>query len=177
MVPASDSTAKFAVGTTQLAPCLSHSGLNLLVPSPEIEAHNLEVKTSLLPNAGLGLFALRDFSAGEVVCVYSGTVYSLKESQQLIDKDYVVFVSLNIHVDARNHPAVRARYANHNFDPTKVNGKLHRQPALRRALIVATHDISKGEEIYIDYGKAYWARKGVQNSTLPVVVVDTPGPQ
>jgi hypothetical protein len=55
------------------------------------EYNDVKVKRSKLPGAGNGLFAKRSFEAGEVICVYAGTILP-SEGKDYIkwDSSYVV---------------------------------------------------------------------------------------
>ena len=57
-------------------------------PPPPPNA-DVVVKTSRLPGAGLGLFAVRAFAVGELVCEYTGTVLD-SAARSLEDKSYLM---------------------------------------------------------------------------------------
>jgi hypothetical protein len=66
---------------------------------PEVPQHahtwdGVEAKTSLIPGAGMGLFATRPFHCGEVVCVY-GT----QDGSVLCTRDAIRLQVCDIHVD------------------------------------------------------------------------------
>jgi hypothetical protein len=52
--------------------------------------HGVEVRQSRIKGAGDGLFAWRDFAAGEELGVYYGRVLSLLQAPQLVDRDYLM---------------------------------------------------------------------------------------
>lgn len=51
---------------------------------------DVEVRPSLILNAGDGLFAVRDFMEGEVVCEYYGKVLTLLQALRTTDKTYLM---------------------------------------------------------------------------------------
>ena len=50
----------------------------------------VEVKTSLITGAGMGLFAKRDFRYGEIVCEYTGKVLTFLQAFKTEDKTYMM---------------------------------------------------------------------------------------
>lgn len=118
----------------------------------------LEVRKSLIEGAGQGLFARKHFRLDELICVYRGTKLSFKELLSRSKRDYVMFISLNCHIDAASHPSVYARYVNDNFDENLLNARFVKLKHYAVALVVASRDIMEGEEIYAAYGEGYWRR-------------------
>ena len=118
----------------------------------------IEARASRIANAGDGLYATRDFAAGEVLGQYYGRVLSLLQVMKLENRDYVMggFGSINVHVDARFALDSPARYVNDNFDTSALNARFDKLKEQRRALLVATRPIKAGEEVYAAYGEAYW---------------------
>ena len=55
-----------------------------------MKAIGVEVRESLLPNAGKGLFATRNFDVGELVCEYTGKVLTFMEMQRKLDHTYMM---------------------------------------------------------------------------------------
>ena len=102
-------------------------------------------------------------TAGELICVYSGTVLTLVQLMHTADRDYVMGgFGLNAHVDARDHPHVLARYINDNFAPGARNARFVKLRQHRRALVVALRDIAAGEELFVDYGEVHWKNRAPQ---------------
>lgn len=139
-------------------------------------------KTTLIGCSFHGLFAGRSFRQGDLVCVYSGTTLPTKAAIQLEDKSYLMRLGEQNYVDAKHHPDVLARYASRSFEgyadkswltsrvclgPLRYindcivkeghNVIFEKQPENNRALVRALRDIAVGEEIFVDYGKWYWA--------------------
>src|SRR5690242_5095489 len=59
-------------------------------PGEPPSSADLRVAPSLVPGAGLGLFARRPFAEGEVVCVYDGVPLSTLEALRTPDWRYMV---------------------------------------------------------------------------------------
>lgn len=121
----------------------------------------LVVAPSLVPEAGMGLFAERDYEAGEVVCTYIGRCLSLVQLLRTPDWTYIMDCGKDrrgrrIHLDARHQPRAKAAYVNHHFDGAKVNVYCEELPDERKCLVLATRRILGGEELYMDYGLKYW---------------------
>ena len=70
-------------------------------PTRRWPALGVEVRRSRIPNSGDGLFAARDFAAGELLGEYRGRVLSLLQATRLQDRDYLMGgFGINAHVDA-----------------------------------------------------------------------------
>lgn len=108
-----------------------------------------------------GLFALRSFEAGEVVCVYQGVVLKTTEALRLPveEKGYLMRLGPQCYVDAGPCPLVLARYINDPINPAGYNVRFDKLPNADppQALVVAIRSILAGEELFADYGKWYWA--------------------
>ena len=105
----------------------------------EYEAETVEVQTSTIKNSGEGLFAFRDIKKGEVISFYSGYP-NTGNLQKVLDFDY--------------YEGTLGHKANNNFSPY-INAVLDEIDIPRfgsKKTISATRDISKGEEIFYDYG-------------------------
>eukprot|EP00392_Amoebophrya_sp_AT5.2_P009400 g9428.t1 len=149
----------------------------------------IEARRSLLPNAGEGLFASRDFRRGEYVCVYFGKkvgfASKMKRATELQeaagngaargighsgseedddgDLDYVLGGFGIFSVDARFSPSP-ARYVN-DGGAEKCNLRFVKSKRQLHAILVCTKGVKSGDEFYVDYGKGYWrAREAKENS-------------
>lgn len=141
--PRSDAAAAAPGGTAGL-PC-----------SPD-----LLVAPSNIPGAGLGLFARRQFAAGEVVCVYTGVRLSTLEALRTPDWRYLVGLGRNrqgrrVWIDGRPTPSVLGRYANHQDDPARRNVRTQPRPDEEEWVLTASRPIAEGEELYLDYGRLH----------------------
>ena len=142
-------------------------------PPPPPNA-DVVVKTSRLPGAGLGLFAVRAFAVGELVCEYTGTVLD-SAARSLEDKSYLMRLGEGVFVDARTHYEVHARYINDCRDKRVHNVSFDKRPSERRALVVASRPIAAGDELYASYGPLYWLgadMRGEPSARLPEPAVE-----
>lgn len=131
---------------------------------PLVSPCYLEVRPSLIPGAGCGLFTKALLRKDSVVCEYRGWQLTLVEVLQRRNRKYVMGgFGLNCHVDAP--PEVLARYINDSFNTSKLNCRFRKQKSLKYAQIIATRDIQAGEELYASYGSVYW--KGSNGTSRP----------
>ncbi len=99
--------------------------------------------------AGLGLFAIRRFSAGERIAPYSGPLTSVQPSTPAASSPvYALEVSPGVWLDGSrvDNPS---RHANHSCQP---NAELVWQGETAGAWLIAFHAIETGSEITFDYG-------------------------
>ena len=117
------------------------------------------VKTSGIPGANYGLFAARDFRNGERLCVYAGS-----ETAPGARGDYVMQVvrfgsQVQVDAEAEKWNWCPAKFINSSCGPegktkgAKANAKLLKSGA------VQSKGIKKGEEIFMSYGREYWAKR------------------
>lgn len=123
----------------------------------------LKVKTSLLPNAGKGLFTDKPIKKGEKVIEYLGEIIDWKEYEKRVleDKDgYLFFINKKKCIDAYSTPEHKARYANDAAGLSRVKGLKNNADYEvfnnENCFIVARRDIEAGEEIFVNYTKEYW---------------------
>ena len=116
-----------------------------------------------------GLFAHRQFTAGEVVCHYVGMELRTTDALRLADKSYLMRLGPQVYVDARPCPLVKARFINDCINPAGWNVRFEKRPDLipPQALVVAMRDIGPGEELFADYGKWYWTGCDVKPTRIP----------
>jgi len=124
----------------------------------------LRVKPSSLGReAGMGLFAERDFKVNEKVTVYTGDW--LYENDEVWGGNYVLSYSQEKMIDAARTNTAPGRFAN---DP-KGSGKEANtafRPDRRRRMVAlrATRPIKKGDEIFVSYGRGYWSAHGERSA-------------
>jgi len=137
---------------------LDEFSLNLPVCRPMDDWYSdLEVRPSLISNAGLGLFTKVHIPKHTAFCEYTGTELTLRQVMQLRDKTYLMGgFGINCHIDANHHPDVKARYINDGIRDDKQNARFVKHKALKKASVVSTRDINPGDEIYASYGELYW---------------------
>mmetsp|Transcript_103899 Transcript_103899/g.292388 ORF Transcript_103899/g.292388 Transcript_103899/m.292388 type:complete len:176 (+) Transcript_103899:92-619(+) len=118
----------------------------------------LEVRPSQLgEHAGDGLFCMSAVPEGTVICEYTGRVLCTQEAMHLEDKSYLMRLGPQSYVDARDTISVLARYINDCRLPAVYNVRFDKRPDEGKALVVACRHICVGEELFVDYGKLYWA--------------------
>lgn len=118
----------------------------------------LEVRPSSLgEETGSGLFTLDAVPAGHTVCEYRGTLLRTRDASGLANKAYLMRLGPQSYVDAAEHPEVLARYINDCRNPAVYNVRFEKLPEEGRALVVSCRHICAGEELFVDYGKWYWA--------------------
>ncbi|CAK0835934.1 unnamed protein product [Prorocentrum cordatum] len=138
------------------------ASLGVLLAYLRGDGGGLEVRASLIPGAGRGLFAARAFGEGDLLCVYSGTPVPLAQVvRREVSTDYLMGGFGLYSVDASAHPEVLARYINDHPEGGRRNARFVKLKQQRRALVLASRAIAAGEEIYAGYGEGYWrARPG-----------------
>lgn len=126
----------------------------------------VKIKKSQLPKAGNGLFVLKEFRRGDIVCEYEGEIvpWSVCEARaQEGHEGYVFFFSKNRCVDAYFTPWAFGRYANDARGIGRVAGltnnaqyEIKTRNGEKRVYIVATRTIKAGQEVFVHYGDDYW---------------------
>ena len=114
----------------------------------------LEIKKFDLPNGNsiCGLFAQRDIKRGEMITEYAGEILPTKSNRK---PTYLWEGDKQFHIDSMYYRSAGSM-ANHGF-PNAVMEQLHLSTdgMLDRYILVALDDISKGEQIIINYGTHY----------------------
>ena len=121
-----------------------------------------------------GLFAGAPIKQGDTVTVYTGELYRTAAALKVEDKSYLMRLGEQCYIDARTwgpdgRPPCIARYINDCINPAGFNVKFVKQPIAQPhpcAVVVALRDIAAGEELFVDYGKWYWA--GCRATLKPV---------
>lgn len=138
------------------------------IPAPEPidaeEADYLFVQSSSIPSAGAGLFTAIPIHRGEIIAVFQGDLLSPAEAKERAStaKD-AYFVSLldGSTMDSM-HTECFAKYAN---DAEGPGGSRLRNNAVitlndeDEPCLVATRTIKAGGEVFVSYGKDYWAAR------------------
>jgi len=117
---------------------------------------DVEVRTSRLAGAGLGLFAKRPFAVAEAIGDYVGDTLETDAAMRLADKSYLMRLGGGVFVDARRHYSVVARFVNDCRDARCHNCAFDKRPAEQRARLVCTRPVAAGDEFYASYGSFYW---------------------
>lgn len=120
----------------------------------------IEVKESVLPGAGSGLFATDYISKGSLIVEYKGRITTWSEVDHEEGKNgYIFYVTRNHVIDAGNYKSALARYANDARGIGRVKGVLNNAEYVehgKKVYIQAVKDIPAGAEILVNYGKEYW---------------------
>jgi hypothetical protein len=139
---------------------------NALLPLPPKGPHDafLEVRTSHIAGAGLGLFVGTQrgrWTAGEIVCYYYGHIHTYQSAAAILtDRSYLLHVHGNVLLDAGPIVSVKARYINDPCNEDMVNVQFVPEPQeLLRVAVVAIKTIYSGQELFVDYGEAYWSQQ------------------
>ena len=101
--------------------------------------------------AGLGLFAVRDFTRGEYVIEYKGERISTEEADRRGGR-YLFAVNDKIVLDGKDRKYT-ARYMNHSCVPNAYAEIDEDEEAI---YFYAKKKIKAGDEITFDYGKEYF---------------------
>lgn len=116
---------------------------------------SVTVQRSRIASAGDGLFACVPFRKGDAICQYAGRL--LRAADLPADRTYVVQVNGDHFIDGAQDGGV-ARYAN-DAGATHNNARLAVDRVRKRVILRATRNIAAGSEIYVSYGKGYWAAR------------------
>lgn len=120
----------------------------------------LQVKDSLLPFAGKGLFTTEFIPKGTKIVEYKGRITTWKDVDHKDGNNgYIYYVKRNHVIDASTYPSALARYANDARGIQRVKGLTNNAEYVEEGLkvfIQAVKDIPAGSEIFVDYGKEYW---------------------
>jgi hypothetical protein len=141
----------------------------------------LEVKTSTIVGAGLGLFTKLPIKKGQWITEYSGTVIERDEADRLKSKkkhshirvleyqgrcmngfrnpaDAIGLGGASFANDARHGPFTNnATFKNCTDNTRRLDGKKKVRSAMPRCVLIAKVDIPANSEIFISYGKDFWA--------------------
>jgi hypothetical protein len=126
-------------------------------------AAGLDVRPSQIRGAGNGLWTVRKFASGEVLCEYRGRVISLADvhSMSLRERDYVMGgFGVRVHLDGAHDLNMLGRYVNDNGDATMLNAEFSKHRPERCALVRALRPLAAGEEVFASYREGYWRARG-----------------
>jgi len=125
----------------------------------ESSKKHLEVKKSIIPKAGKGLFTTKPVKKGTRIIEYKGKIRTWKEAKKEPgDNAYIFYVNRDHVIDAKPSRA-KARFANDASGLSKVKGITNNSRYIEdgvRVFIEAKQDIPAGSEILVGYGKEYW---------------------
>lgn len=144
----------------------------------------LKIDKSTIPNAGNGLFTLKDRDTDEIIAKYLGQRINVKELNKRYGKGLATYATrvgrTGTYIDAAKTPSGMARYANDvrgtNKQPNaelRVTGKTKRAGVnlvAKRPIRTTSQRNSKGKrenrkEILLDYGEEYWDQNAAHKRT------------
>jgi SET domain-containing protein len=138
-----------------------------------VVGNGLEVRTSTIKEAGLGLFATRPFKSNDYITQYCGRRTSADEAKAAVGPGqefgrhhshtksvgpHEVILGLQGH-DARTGIG-GASLANHAKTPNTTYASLELKSGQTLIFIKAKTDIKPGDELFVNYGRNYWLRLG-----------------
>ncbi len=101
--------------------------------------------------AGLGLFATKEFTRGDFIIEYTGEHIPTEEADRRGGK-YLFILNKKITIDGKGRENI-ARYINHSCKP---NAEAETDESSAKIRISAKRKILPGEEITYDYGRDYF---------------------
>src|SRR5882672_756888 len=120
----------------------------------------LEIKKSLIPTAGKGLFTKKTIPKGARIIEYIGRITTWKEISKESDSNrYILYINKHHVIDARPYKKAIARYVNDARGIKKIKGVTNNAIYIEeelRVFIEAKKNIPAGSEILVGYGKRYW---------------------
>jgi uncharacterized protein len=121
----------------------------------------LLVKKSMLPNSGKGLFIKTDIAKGTRIVEYKGKKRKWVDAKHEDGYNgYLMRVTRSVVIDALPATDTFGRYANDARGFTRVETLKNNAEYIsegKRCYIDATRNIKAGEEIFVSYGREYWA--------------------
>ena len=120
----------------------------------------VSVKPSIIPGSGLGLFAEENIKQGDPIVLITGPRYNEEEALKLEINGYLLDAAdgSDESIDVEGP----ARYANDAFGLTRVAGTVNNSAFILhddgKMWLEATRNIQAGQEIFVSYGRTYWAR-------------------
>lgn len=133
-----------------------------------LNGEGVSVKTSTIPNAGLGLFADRDFAKNEIITEYCGERIDRQEAErrrELKQQSHIISViAMHEYIDGKHVRLTEkigvASFVNDSRDPATTNAvrvvKFNPDTASHHVVYKANRHIRAGEEIFRDYERGYW---------------------
>ena len=132
--------------------------LLLLQQMALLEKH-LQIKRSLIPGAGNGLFTTIFISKGTRIVEYKGRSTTWKDVEHDYRNGYIYSIDSKHVIDAKTYKKALGRYANdaRGLVSTKDLGNNSRYVVDKfKVFIEAIKDIPAGSEIFVSYGREYW---------------------
>ncbi|MBL7864351.1 MAG: SET domain-containing protein [Cyclobacteriaceae bacterium] len=126
-----------------------------------VPTKSLLIRSSSLPDAGMGLFTTVDIHKGERIVEYKGRLVKWKDVKHTDGHNgYLLRLDRSLAIDARPKNSGKGRYANDAMGLVRLPGLRNNAEYLiygKRVFIEATRNIRKGEEVLVAYGREFWA--------------------
>ena len=122
----------------------------------------LIIKKSQLSGAGKGLFTTKAICKESKIIEYRGEIIGYSEYRHRARKQqdhYLFYLRRDLCIDALHTPQYKARYANDASGITRLKRIRNNSDYVivgDKCFIVASRNIKKGEEIFVNYTKPYW---------------------
>ncbi len=144
----------------------------------------LFIRKSQLPKAGKGLFTRVNIRKGDRIVEYKGRLQPWKEVKHEDGHNgYLLRVNRHLAINAQPYKRALGRFANDAAGLVKLRGLFNNADYLiygHRCFIEAKCHIQKGEEIFVNYGREYWAlirkirNQGLQKAKMTKVITRIP---
>ena len=132
----------------------------------------LKVKRSQIPGSGKGLFTTVEIPKGGLACEYKGRLGRWRDMKDEDGYNGYIFKVNNVWaIDAQRTLRAKGRYANDARGLNRKPGCRNNAEYITKGLkcyISTTRKIRAGEEIFVDYGQAYWRliRRLIKEGTI-----------
>ena len=125
------------------------------------------VKKSRIRGIGKGLFALRTIYAGDTIGPYTGQMLNDAQchTEPYVHSHYTLWLCKDQNIVAEGETASYTRYINHSDRP---NARFLVSTRWKKARVAAIKRIRPGEEIFLDYGPAFWEAAEIANGLICV---------
>ena len=122
------------------------------------------ISTSIIPNAGRGLFKTRDRSDTEFICPYLGA--QVKKSNDTPTGEYSYYDTTRGIVLIGNPATSYGPYANDPLDEQKANCKIAWRQELQEYWLKAQGPIAASTELLLMYGHEFWEWHGALQTDI-----------
>jgi SET domain-containing protein len=123
-----------------------------------LEKH-LQIKKSLIPGAGMGLFTTVFIAKGTRIVEYKGRSTTWKDVEHDYKNGYIYSIDPNHVIDAKTYKKALGRYANDARGLVSSKGLSNNSKYVvdeLKVFIESIKDIPAGSEIFVSYGREYW---------------------
>ncbi len=150
--------------------CKAHTRYGCLCWVHRAQLNGTQIKSSTIPGAGKGLFARWDFNKGDAIVRYTGDIVQTADGANdggWQGSSYVLEVTDSWAIDAARTNTADGRMINDTVTTNKRPNVKFAFDARRKVVTIrALKAIKAGEELFISYGREYWAR-GLEAGNAP----------